>query len=165
MGKLIKSKPEIILDLIDIKIQLDKKTKIYFTELLKNKYLSEAINIVINSKIKNNYRPINHIIILKELAILFIGKYVTTEYKKYFKPIIKSNDEFLKNYYQLDLDFLPKLHDTITKNKHNKNTLHMRGLIDKFDHETIEKIIKIHPDYKLLLKTTKAGIVLAKTCI
>lgn len=162
MGFLIQSKPEILIDLIEAKIKLDPKSKIYLNQLLTNVFIGKSINRSIYMAIKSHYRPINHNLLLKYIAVIFLGSYINKEYGEFFKPKIKQND-YLKKSNFLDKKFLPELYYKDKQTKHDKYSLQMREILSKFNHDTKKELISLYPDYRLLIRLVKQGIIISET--
>jgi hypothetical protein len=162
MGYLIKSKPELLISFISKKTYIDPITQSNLKKFLTNKYIEKKINKATYTAVKNGYRPINHFLLIRYLIIIFIGKYVSEEYKRFFKPKI-SEERFLEIYHDLDKKFLPEFYSKDDQKRHDKYSREMQKLADSFNHETMGKIIRLHPSHKLLLRLTKAGILLSKS--
>jgi hypothetical protein len=160
-GLLIKSKPDLLIELIDSKIKLDTKSKMYIKQLLTNKIIEKAISQNVKDSIKSGHKRIDHNFLLKNIVTLFIGEYIVSEYRKYFKPKIDQN-EYLKNSKYLNEHFLPELSYRKKYSKHNRHTKQLKNILNDFNRDILLKIICLYPDYKLLLRLPKAGIVIAE---
>lgn len=161
-GELIQSKPDLLLELLCTKIELDPKSKINIQKLLTNKLIEKTINKAVYDSINSGFRPINHNLLLKDIAILFLGKYIITEYRNFFKPN-KSQEEYLQKSNDLNKHFLPDLYDKQRQTKQDKHSLEMKKILEQFDLETMKKIICLYPEHKLLLRLPKAGIIIAES--
>ena len=162
-GKLVQSKPDLLLELLYAKVKLEPKSKINLKKLLKNKLIEKTIHQTVYDYLNSRYKPIiNHNLLLKDIVILFIGKYMTEKYRNFFKPT-KSQEERLQKANYLKENFMPDLYDKRIQKKHDKHSLEMKELLDKFDYDTMEKIIYIYPDHRLFLKLTRGGIIMAES--
>jgi len=161
-GELIQSKPDLLLELLYTKIELDPKSKINIKKLLTNKLIEKTINKAVYYSINSGFRPINHNLLLKDIAILFLGKYIITEYRNFFKPN-KPQEEYLQKSNDLNKHFLPDLYDKQRQAKHDKHSLEMKKILEEFNLETMKKIIYLYPDHKLFLQLPKAGIIIAES--
>ena len=161
-GELIQSKPDLLLELLYTKIELDPKSKINIQKLLTNKLIGKTINKTVYDFINSGFRPINHNLLLKDIVTLFLGEYIITEYRNFFKPN-KSQEEYLQKSNYLHKNFIPYLYNKQRQTKHDKHSLEMRKILKQFDLETMKKIIYLYPEHKLYLQLTKASIIIAES--
>lgn len=162
-GKLVQSKPDLLLELLFTKVHLDTKSKINLKKLLTNKLIEKTINLTVCDYLKSGFKQIiSHELLLKDIVLLFIGKYMLENYRNFFKPT-KSRDDYLQKSNYLKENFMPDLYDKRIQKKHDKNSLEMRELLGKFDYDTMEKIICLYPDHRLFLKLSRGGIIMAES--
>lgn len=166
LGMHIQSKPEILIEYIKTKTNLTKNEEEQLLILLKDEDFKLSI--------KQGYIPLNTQSIVDIISIIFLGYFITKNYKEYKKKkgqeklinirTKRDKDIFYKTYIKIYNELLPVLN--ILKN--SRKTIEIFENIgtkmgNKFKNQTIQKLLCLNPENAMTLLYCNIAFALAET--